>query len=252
MSIDIESSDDQRIQTWWLARESARNAISLDMWNQLSHAAQTLGPDVRVVIIRGRGAHFSAGADIIGLGRSLAGDSGSTNYRATNAAAEAAIGALGVPTVAAIDGYCMGGGVQLAVACDLRIATSASQFAVTPAKLGIVYPALALKRLVACVGLSAANELLLTGETIDARRAREIGLVSRVVDDLDSALDEIAASLMSRSRFSQRATKSVIAAAINGNDVEELGRQFEAESLENGDLLEGLAAFREKRPPRFE
>jgi enoyl-CoA hydratase/carnithine racemase len=250
MSIEIELSQDTRVETWWLARESARNAISLQMWNQLRDAALAVAPGVRVVVIRGRGKHFSAGADIKGLGRTLAGDDDS-DYRAVNSAAESAIAAISIPTVAAINGFCMGGAVQLALACDLRIATRDSQFAITPAKLGIVYPATALRRLVTCVGASAASELLLTAQTIDAARAYELGLISRVVDDLASALAQLIETLMSQSPFTQRATKAVISALINGEEIEELGRQLEQSSLEHPDLSEGLAAFSEKRRPDF-
>ena len=252
MSVEIELSRDGRVQTWWLARPQARNAISLEMWQQLHDAATSLSSTVRVVVIRGRGEHFSAGADITALGRTLAADHEGSSYRAVNASAEAAIAGLPVPTVAAINGYCMGGAVQLALACDIRVATFDAQFAVTPAKIGIVYPASALQRLVAMVGPSAASELLLTAETVDATRAYEIGLVSRVVSDLDEAVRDLVNSLLARSPFTQRASKSIIRTLIDSVDVEELGRNFESASLVNNDLSEGLAAFREKRDPRFE
>ncbi len=251
MSIVVDRSANGRVETWWLTREEARNAITLEMWTQLRDLASSLNSSVRVVVIRGRGAHFSAGADIVGLGRSLAADVDGSNYREINRAAETAVASMTVPTVAAIDGFCVGGGVQLALACDLRIASRSARFAVTPAKLGIAYPASALTRLVAIVGPAAASELLLSADTIDVERALNISLVTRIVDDLDAGLDALVSSLISRSPFTQMATKSVMNALIASNDVESLGRRWESASLEHGDLAEGLSAFREKREPNF-
>jgi enoyl-CoA hydratase/carnithine racemase len=251
MTVEIERTHGGRVETWWLARENARNAISLDMWSQLRDAAVNVHEQVRVVVIRGRGEHFSAGADIIGLGRSLAADHDGSSYREINAAAEFAVSHLRVPTIAAINGYCVGGGVQLALACDLRVADHTSRFAVTPAKLGIVYPASALKRLVAIVGPASALELLLTAETIDAARAHEISLVNRLVTNIDDGTNELVNALLSRSTLTQQATKSVVAALMDTFDVEELGRIWERASLEHRDLREGLAAFAEKRDPQF-
>jgi len=251
--IEVETSREQRVQTWWLARRDARNAITLEMWRELEALATDVDREqlARVVIIRGRGEHFSAGADITGLARALGADHDGTSYRATNAAAEAAIVRLGTPTVAAIDGFCIGGGVQLALSCDIRLATPRAKFAVTPAKLGITYPANAVQRLVATLGSAHARELLLTGETIDAARAHAIGLVNHVVDDLDEALGSLTTTLLERSAFTQAASKSVIEALTSHVDVASLGEAWERLSLAHGDFDEGLAAFVEKRPPRF-
>ncbi len=253
MSIDVELSRDGAVETWWLNRVDARNAISLSMWESLREHSDRVRTtrSVRAVVVRGRGPHFSAGADIVGLGRQLAGDTSETTYRATNAAAELAITTLPLPVVAAIDGYCVGGGVQLALACDIRIATSRARFAVTPAKLGIVYPVGALARLVSVVGVAVASELLLTGDAIDVTEAHRVGLVSRIDDDLDHALDTVLASLLSRSPLTQAASKEVIHALTARLDVHELGRELEHRSLLHGDLDEGLAAFSEKREARF-
>ena len=251
--IENLTTNDGRVANWWLARPEARNAVTLEMWDELGRLASQVATNshVRVVVIRGRGEHFSAGADIVGLGRALAADADGSTYRATNAATEAAISNLATPTIAAIDGYCIGGGVQLALSCDIRIATHRAQFAVTPAKLGITYPANALRRLVAIVGPAIATELVLTGTSIDAYRAREVGLVHHLVDDLDGAIDAQVATLLKRSALTQAATKAVIAAVIEAVDVNELGREWERRSLSHGDVDEGLSAFVNKREPRF-
>ncbi len=253
MSIDVETSRDGRVETWWLNRPDARNAVSLDMWAALCDHAARVREDrrIRVVVIRGRGGHFSAGADIGQLGRALASDDEGGSYRATNAAAEKAIASLPLPTIAAIEGFCIGGGVQLALSCDLRIATPTSRVAITPAKLGIAYPSAAVRRLVAVVGPAHASELLLTGDLIDAPRAERIGLLTRLAEDLDATLDELLDTLLQRSPFTQAASKSVIGALVDAIDVDALGRQWESWSLVADDFAEGARAFGDKRAPVF-
>ncbi len=253
MNVTSEYSHDSRVATWWLDRPEARNAVNLQMWEALRDeaAAVDANPDVAVVIIRGRGSHFSAGADIGSLGRSLAADHDGTNYRATNLAAERAISSLRVPTIAAIEGFCVGGGVQIALACDIRIASSTSTFGVTPARLGISYPAVALQRLVAIAGYGLATELLLAGEMISAERAERCGLIQHSTEDLESSLASMVSALLQRSPFTQMATKQLLNAMIAAVDIGDLGHRMEQASLDSPDLDEGLNAFSEKRPPRF-
>ena len=253
MSVTQERSDDGTVATWWLDRPEARNAVNFEMWESLRDAALEANrdPQLRVVVIRGRGQHFSAGADIASLGRSLAADHDGSTYRAVNLEAERALATLRVPTVAAIEGFCVGGGVQIALACDLRIATPDATFGVTPARLGIAYPAAALQRLVAIAGYGLATELLLAGEMISALRAERSGLVQQTTDDLEGTLTTMIDSLRARSPFTQLATKQVLQAMIDAVDVSDLGRAMELASLSSPDLDEGLTAFQEKRAPRF-
>ena len=253
MSVTQERSDDGTVATWWLDRPEARNAVNFEMWESLRDAALEANrdPQLRVVVIRGRGQHFSAGADIASLGRSLAADHDGSTYRAVNLEAERALATLRVPTVAAIEGFCVGGGVQIALACDLRIATPDATFGVTPARLGIAYPAAALQRLVAIAGYGLATELLLAGEMISALRAERSGLVQQTTDDLDGTLTTMIDALRARSPFTQFATKQVLQAMVDAVDVSDLGRAMELASLSSPDLDEGLTAFQEKRAPRF-
>ena len=253
MSVTQERNDDGTVATWWLDRPEARNAVNFEMWESLRDAALEANrdPQLRVVVIRGRGQHFSAGADIASLGRSLAADHDGSTYRAVNLEAERALATLRVPTVAAIEGFCVGGGVQIALACDLRIATPDATFGVTPARLGIAYPAAALQRLVAIAGYGLATELLLSGEMISAHRAERSGLVQQTTDDLDGTLTTMIDALRARSPFTQLATKQVLQAMIDAVDVSDLGRAMELASLSSPDLDEGLTAFQEKRAPRF-
>jgi enoyl-CoA hydratase/carnithine racemase len=253
MSFEIERNVSGDVETWWLNRPKVHNAVSLDMWHKIVVECERLEGDrsLRVLVVRGRGEHFSAGADVNGLGRALAADVDGSVYRATNAAAEAALSALPLVTIALINGYCVGGAVQLALACDIRIASEDAQFGVTPARLGIVYPALATARLVATIGRTAAADLLLRGHLIDAQRALDIGLVSNVSTKPEETLDAYVDEVLSRSSSSQIATKQVMNELLRNETLSALGTELEQASLQHGDLDEGLAAFREHRKPQF-
>jgi enoyl-CoA hydratase/carnithine racemase len=253
MTISVEVRDDGRVQTWWLDRPTAHNAISLEMWETLITLSESVRHDsrVRAVIIRGRNGDFSAGADIRGLGTTIAADHDGSRYRQINADAEAALAGLPCPTIAAIEGYCVGGAVLVAMACDLRVAHHAAQFAITPAKLGVTYPATAVRRLVASIGAANTSWLLLTARLIDAADAHRIGLIHQITNNLDTDVDVLVTTLISRSPVSQAATKSAIASVVDHVDVRQLTEQLEQSSLEAGDLHEGLSAFLEKREPHF-
>lgn len=249
--IDVERRDDGLVETWWLSSPDSFNAVTFEMWASLRDEARRAAGDsaLRAVIIRGRGSHFCSGANIRQLGRSLAADVDGTTYRQLNAEAEDALAALPMVTIAALHGNCVGGGVQLAMTCDLRIATPDLVVGVTPVKLGIVYPAGAIDRLVRNVGEATARQLLLLGDLHDADFALRTGLVHDVVPDLDATLDAWVSSIVARSSYAQALTKVALARRAAGTDGD--GRDLEQLSLVHGDVDEGVAAFVEKRPPRF-
>jgi len=253
MSVTVTTSHDGSVATWWLDRPSARNAMNLEMWEELTRLSNGVreNPNIRVVVIRGQGEHFSGGADIASLGTTLAADVDGSRYREVNARAETSLIELPIPTIAAIDGFCVGGGVQIAICCDIRVATPRAQFGVTPARLGIAYPASGIQRLVNVVGLTWASELLLTGDIVDVERAVRMSLVNDVVASLDDHLSGLIDVLLSRSSFTQASVKAILAGLEAGRDVTDLGHQLELASLSSGDLDEGLAAFVQKRPPDF-
>jgi len=253
VSIDVTSSHDGRVATWWLDRPEARNAVSFAMWDRLRELCAEVAAnlDVRVVVLRGRGGHFSAGADIAGLGRALAADTPDLPYRSVNAAAELALATLPVPTVAAIEGNCVGGGVQIATACDIRLCHPNALFGVTPARLGIAYPARAVARLASVVGRGPATDFLLTGRLFDATVAREVGLVTQVTENLDATVEALVTELLARSSFTQEATKRVLAALDLDDRLDELGRALEQASLVHPDFAEGRDAFLAKRTAAF-
>ena len=175
------------------------------------------------------------------------------DVRRDNLAAQAALRAFPHPTVAAIRGHCIGGGVELAASCDLRFTDPTGVFGVTPAKVGVVYAPASTKALLDLVGPATTKYLLFSGELIDAGTALRVGLVDRLVPaaDLDGEVRRFADVLASRSALSQRATKEVLAALTTGGDGEaEVGRWYR-ETIASGELAEGVAAFTERRPPRF-
>jgi len=175
------------------------------------------------------------------------------DVRRDNLAAQAALRDFPKPTVAMVRGHCIGGGMELAASCDLRFSDPTGVFGVTPAKVGIVYPPQSIKALLDLVGPATTKYLLFSGELMDAPTALRTGLVDRLVpaDDLEDDVQRFADVLASRSTLSQRATKEVIAALTSGDTGEALVTRRYRETIASGELAEGVAAFADRRPPRF-
>ncbi len=248
--VEVEGS----VGTIWLDRPDKRNAMTYAMWAQLESAAQSLGADpaVRVVLLRARGAHFCAGADITELRAERA--PGERSFSDTNMAAETALATLSKPTIAVIHGDCIGGGCALAIDCDMRLADNGARFGITPSKLGIVYPTPSLERAARLLSPSAAKHLLFTGELIDAERALRIGLIDELHREvgLDARVAELAATLAERSLLTQAATKEMIAAVVDTGSVPaDVSARWQAIAAAAADPAEGIAAFVERRPPKF-
>lgn len=234
-----------------LSRPEKRNAVTFAMWAAIEAEVSALAanPEVRVLVVRGSGDHFCAGADISELTNGPGGE-----YARVNWAAEEALAAFPGPTVAVIRGNCVGGGVSIATACDLRIASDDAVFGITPAKLGIVYPTNALERAVRLVGSSATKHLMYTGELIDADRALRIGLVDEVhgADTLEIRARELVATLLERSSLTQAATKAMVDEVTRDGRVKPTTtRHLEDEMDRSGEVREGVAAFLAKRAPRW-
>jgi enoyl-CoA hydratase/carnithine racemase len=237
---------DGGVTTLVLHNPAKRNAMTEAMWRELPGLLAGLADDaaVRVLVVTGAENTFCAGADIATLRDSV------ESSQALAVAAEEALSAFPKPTLAAVRGHCVGGGAQLAAACDLRFASRETLFGVTPAKLGIVYPASSTRRLVRLVGPSAAKFLLFSGELIDAGRALRCGLVDEVhaEEDLDGRVSDFARTLVSRSQLTQAAAKEFTGAEAPDASRGEHWRRVAAES---GEAAEGAAAFLERREPRF-
>jgi enoyl-CoA hydratase/carnithine racemase len=208
---------------------------------------------VRVLVVTGAGSSFCAGADISDLFGGADPDDPMADVRRHNLAAQAALRTFPKPSIAMIRGHCIGGGVELATSCDLRFTDPTGVFGVTPAKVGIVYTPASTKTLLDLVGPATTKYLLLSGELIDAETALRTGLVDRLVpsDQLEGEVDRFAGVLASRSALTQRSTKQVVAALTGGIDADRLADAWYRETVACGELAEGVAAFAERRPPRF-
>ncbi|MFB7551191.1 enoyl-CoA hydratase/isomerase family protein [Streptomyces sp. NPDC056154] len=231
------------VATVVISNPAKRNAMTAAMWGALPGLLERLAADaaVRVLVLTGAGNTFCAGADISSL-RDPAVDP-----QALAVAAEEALAVFPRPTLAAIRGYCVGGGSQLAAACDLRFAEEGASFGVTPARLGVVYAASSTRRLVALTGPATAKHLLFSGELIDTARALRTGLVDEVLPpgELGKRIDAYARTLAARSQLTQAAAKELATGREDRN------AYWAEQARRSGDTAEGVAAFLERRAPRF-
>lgn len=240
-----------RVATLWLNRPAKRNAVSYEMWQGIAALATELAADprARVVVVRGAGGHFCAGADINDVA-----ERGDDVYFVTQAA-DRALAAIPVPTVAFVEGSCVGGGAEIALSCDLRLATADARFGITPARLGIAYPPFAVERAVQILGPSATKHLLYSAELVDAERAQRMGLVDEVHDA--EAAHERLGSLVEllaeqRSNLTQQAAKAMVDEVVqHGRVSDATSARWSEQVAVAPDRPEGVAAFFEKRPPRF-
>jgi enoyl-CoA hydratase/carnithine racemase len=240
------------VATITIDRPAKRNAMSYEMWTAIPTLVDKVAAEdsVRALVIRGTD-HFSAGADISEFAILRADAAGAERYGAAVHNGERAIATLAKPTIAAITGVCVGGGCEIALACDIRISAADARFGITPAKLGIVYNFTSTKRLVDAVGPAWARQILFTGEIIDAATALRIGLVNELADDPATRATELAATMASRAPISVRGAKTIIAKITDARHEDDEVRALYAESVQSADYAEGVAAFLAKRPPQF-
>src|SRR5829696_966615 len=235
-----------------------RNAMSLDMWEGLGDALLRLrdDPDVRVVIMVGAGDKaFVSGADISQFEKTRHNAEASEEYSRRSAAQRALLADYPKPTIACIRGFCLGGGMQVAMLADIRIAAENSQFGIPAAKLGIAYGYEGLKHLVSLVGPSWARLIMFTGMRIDSTEAVRIGLVDRVVPDaqLWSATTEIARTISDNAPLAVKAAKITIAQVLKDPEARDMDaiKNIGTACTDSEDFREGRRAFMEKRKPRF-
>ncbi len=232
-----------------LDRPERRNALSIGMWAALPDLVARANADtrVKVILLHGGGSGtFAAGADISEFGVIYGTPEAARQSGRTIARALDAIEASEKPVIAAIEGACVGGGVSLAVAADLRIATRKASFGITPAKLGLVYPPGDLQRLVNLVGPGTSKRLLFTGRIFDAGEALAMGLIDEISDapGILPPARALAREIASVSQWSVRATKKMMRGLTDGQGAEDLF----VEGFSNPDFAEGVRAFLEKRP----
>ena len=240
-------------------RPERRNAIDLGGWKALSCLAADIDRDdeVRAVVFTGAGGRaFSAGADISEFELVRNDSAQAREYGDAIDGALTAVERMSKPTVAAIRGFCVGGGCDLAAACDVRVATEDSTFGMPVARLGILVSYDEMRRLIRLVGYGHTKDLLLTGRLLGAAEANRIGLVSRVVPpcDLERCVEELGAKIAALAPLSHRLHKEMMRVLENPGGAAELTPEDEAiqyAAFDSADYREGRAAFLERRPPQF-
>lgn len=255
MTPDVLSARDGGIATVTLFNPEKLNALDAAMWRRLAAVFAALDGDaeLRCVILRGEGAAFAAGGDLVEMQDARASVEGALAYHAQVAQALDAIAACRHPVVAQISGPCVGGGLEIACACDLRIAGVSARFGAPIAKLGFsMYPG-ELAGLLALAGPAVVKEILLEGRLLAAHEAYEKGLLTRVVPDAAVAAEALATAqrIAAGAPLVARWHKQWIARLQQGVPLtpEELRASFAF--LDSADYREGLAAFLAKRPPQF-
>lgn len=255
-TLELESAGP--VTTLWMNRPTAHNAFDETLIADLTAACRTLDadPTVRVVILAGRGKSFSAGADLNWMQRASA-QGVDENLADARALAHMlrTLAEMKKPTIARIQGAALGGGMGLAAACDIAVASADAVFATSEVRLGII-PAAISPYVLRAIGARQALRYFQTGERMDAARAKEIGLVHEVVapDQLDAKVAEIAAALLLGGPLAQAAAKELIRAVdhqpVNDNLLEDTAHRI-AHLRATPEGREGVAAFLEKRSPAW-
>ena len=240
-------------------REAQRNSMSFEMWEAFPGHVKELDadPTVRVIVVTGSGDKaFASGADISEFDSKRTGRDAAALYHRAVEATMASLEAASKPVIAMVNGYALGGGCELAVACDFRIAAESASFGIPSAKLGLVLSFTDTKRLVDLVGPAIAKEMLMTGRRLPAREALAVGLVNQVVPDrsLRQATLDLAAAIGANAPYSVASAKAMVnhcrhdpdLSTVDPSDADRPLRCYETE-----DFREGVKAFLEKRPPNF-
>ncbi len=253
-NLTFEISDDG-VATITFTREKALNAINKQTAKELEQVINAIenNPKIRVLIFRGTGKAFIAGADITEFkGRSL------VETKAFSLFLQSIynkIETLPMPMIASINGYCLGGGLELVMACDFRIASKRAKFGQPEIKLGLIPGAGGTQRLPRLIGKTLAKELILLGESISAERALSMGLVNRVVepDDLDEIVNDFAAKIVKGPQFALSQAKEAInrGTEMSWFDAIQMEANLFTLCYTHQDFKEGVTAFLEKREPNF-
>ena len=239
-----------------LDNQARRNAISAGMWRAIpgAMAAFDADPAIRCIVVRGAGtAAFAAGADISEFEKNRSSEAQVGEYEAATAAAHRALESSPKPVIALIHGFCVGGGLAVALSCDLRYAGQSSRFAIPAARLGLGYGVQGTNRLVATVGHAAAREIMFSARRYDAAEALAMGLVNRVLPDeeLDAPVHKAALELAANAPLTLAASKQVINSLTAASGDHAAAEAAVSRCMKSEDYAEGRRAFMEKRPPVF-
>jgi enoyl-CoA hydratase/carnithine racemase len=268
MSAVVYQSNTERVKVWLdedgstlqiqFNNPDRHNALSMDMWEAVVPLLSAAESDdrIRLVVFSGAGEKaFVSGADITQFEDLRAAQEAVARYESVAEQALMGIYNFSKPTLAYIKGYCIGGGVNVAMSCDIRIASSDAVFAIPAARLGLGYRYSALKNLVDLVGPAMAKDLFFTARRIDANEARNIGLITRVCEasELPALQAEYKKALAENAPITVRAGKAIIAEILKASPEidHDKCRQFIRDCFESEDYSEGRRAFMEKRKPVF-
>ncbi len=266
--LDLEQTDG--VATLWLDNPQRRNAMGPAFWQELPAAMQALTQDdsVRAIVLAARGPHFTTGLDLKSMsGLLLNGDGGASRSEAAKRLgllseiqrlqrSISSVADCPKPIIASVHGYCIGGGIDLITACDVRTAAEDALFSIRETRIAIVADVGTLQRLPGIVGRGMAAELALTGDDFGAARAKEIGLLNSVHADAEATLEaarSMAARIAANSPLAVQGTKRVLE-FCRGKSVEDgldYVATWNAAFVQSDDLNEALAAFMQKREPKF-
>src|SRR5256886_5105457 len=256
---DILVEHEGPVATVVFNRPKMRNAISLAMWTEIARVTEGLTKDesVRAIVYRGAGREaFASGADISEFKEHRKDTATALRYNAQTSAAYTAIRECPKPTVAMVFGFCMGGAMAVAMACDLRFAAEGSKFGIPAARLSIIYGADSVGQLVDLVGPAYAKDILFSARTVEDREALAMGFIQRLVPaaDLERTTHEDLATLADNAPLSVRGSKAAIQAYLAGWTDENRARlrALQIEAMTSEDYREGTRAFLEKRRPKFQ
>jgi enoyl-CoA hydratase/carnithine racemase len=247
---------DDHIGELILSQPKRRNALNASMWADLPKILITAenSKGIKVLIVRGDGDHFASGADISEFKTLYATEASSKRISDDINAGFKALAEFPYPVIAMVRGACVGGGCGLALCCDLRFADTTSKFAVTPAKLGLVYPFSDVQRLIETVGMPTAKDILFSARLLQSDETLRIGLINQLhaPQDLENAVMVYARNLTSLSKQSALTTKKMFGAYHRGQRAENVESQaWFLDGFSSRDFQEGYTAFLDKRKPDF-
>jgi enoyl-CoA hydratase len=262
--LTVETKSESRIDArkdgaigWMIFNNPARrNAVSVGMWQAVPGVLEDFAADpaIRVVVLAGAGDKaFVSGADISQFESQRSTPEAVQRYEELGDAAQSKLQNFDKPTIAMIRGYCIGGGVNIAAACDLRIAADDARFSIPAARMGLGYRASSMKKLVDIVGAAYAREIMITARQFSAAEAKEIGLVHRVasVPELEKLTREYCEAIAANAPLTMRAAKRIIREVLKSDFDAPLCNAWVKECFDSADYKEGRTAFMEKRKPVF-